>query len=1064
MAITTTRTTVETAVDTPIQSNPFLGLRAFGPEDHHLFFGREEQSMELLRRLRVTRFLAISGQSGSGKSSLVRSGLVPALQKGFVAQTGAHWRVATFRPGNNPMHNLAQAIAQRNVLHPDQKMEPNYPEHVEATLRRSSLGIVVAYQESKISDNLLIVVDQFEELFKYHEKEKAAKMAQTDAIAFVNSLLVASNQRDYPIYIVITMRSDFFGDATEFRGLAESINKGQYLIPRMKREEIRKAITSPIAYAGASITPRLRSRLLNDVGEDADQLPILQHALMRMWDFWSHDGVEDGSLPSTPLDIRHYESIGAMENALNKHLEEAFNELRTENEKEICEKLFKALTDTSSDGRGVRRTITLAEACHIAEASEEEVLRVMEPFRRKGRHFLVPEEGILIEKGTSISISHEVMMRKWERLITWVEEEQLSAEVYKRLAEAAGFYLMGKSALWRDPELQIAINWYEENEPNQAWANRYNPNFEEAIDFLNKSKEQAAFEVAQIEARRERELESSKRFNRIVGIAGAIAILLSLMSWYFYSIADKESKKAVEQQQIAEQESENAKIAAELARRESERAMDLQETAEVEAERAETEAEKAKLASAKAAREAERAEKEAKKAQKNEKKAQEEAERAAREADRAFQKEKEANVQAEKARREKERAESLQKLSQASALAVKSIRVEDEKSRVKALLAAEAYHAYYDSPQATPYNGDIYSGLYYGLRAIHGVNFNAQHDIHSGAVRTVRFSKSGKQFYTTGSDGNLLKWDIQTWRGSKKPKATIKTLTSQREVLNDLAISSNNKWLAIGGKINDIEVYDLNKSDAAPKHIHIHGDKEVLQLAFLNDNNTIISTARDKTVKSYNLQSDKMAVLDSSNSTITTLSKSADGSTVVWGTINGKVTSWNPKTNQKTVIVSSGPEITSLGLSPDAQLLVGGLKETGSVGIWEKIGNTYIRSSTLEQHIAQVNDISFSEDGTKMATASYDGTVRVWVLNSLRSNPNYQPMNLDDHDSWAMSADFSKDGKYVVVGTRKGELKFWNLELNELANEICSNVDSGLTEEERTLYIGDNFPYKNPCQ
>ncbi len=499
MSITTTQTISESNIDTSNNTNPFLGLRAFGPEDHHLFFGREEQSMELLRRLRLTRFLAISGQSGSGKSSLVSSGLVPTLKKGFVAQAGSQWRIATFQPGNNPIHNLAQAIAKRNVLHPNSKMEPNYPEHVEATLRRSSLGLVEAYKESKIKDNLLVVVDQFEELFKYHEMEKASNTAQTDAIAFVNSLLVATNQRDYPIYIVITMRSDFFGDATEFRGLAESINKGQYLIPRMKREEIRKAITGPIAYAGASITPRLRSRLLNDVGEDADQLPLLQHAMMRMWDNWVSK-TDEAKLFEKPIDLRHYEAIGGMENALNMHLEEAYGELETEEEREICEKLFKALTDTSSDGRGVRRTVTLEEICQIVEASEEEVLSVMAVFRQKGRHFLVPEEGILIEKNTLIGISHEVMMRKWKRLIHWVEQEQKSADVYTRLSEAANLYMTGQSALWRDPELQIAVNWYEEDEPNTAWAKRYNPNFQEAIDFLNKSKEQANFEIAQIEA------------------------------------------------------------------------------------------------------------------------------------------------------------------------------------------------------------------------------------------------------------------------------------------------------------------------------------------------------------------------------------------------------------------------------------------------------------------------------------------------------------------------------------------------------------------------------------
>ncbi|MFK7904003.1 MAG: hypothetical protein AB8B69_02715 [Chitinophagales bacterium] len=1061
MPSTVTQINTELHLETQKLTNPFLGLKSFGPEDHHLFFGREEQTLELLRRLRVTRFLAISGQSGSGKSSLVRSGLVPSLEKGFVAQSGSSWRIATFRPGKKPIHNLAQSIAQRNVLHSDQKMEPNYPEHVETTLRRSSMGIVSAYKDSKISDNLLIVVDQFEELFKYHEGEKASETGEIEATAFVNSLLGAANQRDYPIYIVITMRSDFFGDATEFRGLAEEINKGQYLIPRMKREDIRKAITSPIAHVGASITPRLRSRLLNDVREDADQLPILQHALMRMWDQWA-----DSQKENTPIDLRDYESIGAMENALNEHLEEAYEDLNTTEEEKICEKLFRALTDTSSDDRGVGRTITLAEICQVVEASEEEVLAVMKPFRQNGRHFLEPEIRERIGKDTPISISHEVMMRKWKRLMRWVDEEQKSAEVYTRLAEAANLYAIGESALWRDPELQITTNWFDEDQPNAAWAARYNPNFEEAIDFLNKSKEQATFEVAQIEARRQRELDASKRFNRIVGMAGLIAILLSLMSGYFFLDANKSAKKA----DIAKIEAENKGREAEFAAKE---ALMNKKEAEKAAENAKEEAEHARKAEEKADQKAEEARKskkmaetQAEAAKEAKKDAENQAEAAKRAKKDAVKNAMKAEENAKVAKKAKEKAEGLQRLAEASGLAVKSIRVEDEKSKIKSLLAAEAYHIYYENPLALDYNSDIYSGLYYGLRAIHGINFNAVHDEHKGAVRSIRFNNSGKSIYTTGSDGSLLKWNIKSWSGTKTPKFSIDKITSQREIMNNLAISSNNKWLAVGGKINAIEVYDVKDFNAVPKKVNAHSGKEVLFIEFLPDNQTFVSAAKDKTVKTYNLQSGKMALLDSSQSPITALAIGAGGEIIVWGTENGQITCWNTKTNQKQVVRKYDPNnkvlVTSLGVSPKGDRLVMGLKQTGSVEIWKKSGNTYTSEFILEQHIALVNDIAFSLDGSKMATASYDGTVRIWVLNQLKAD--YQPLNLDDHDSWAMSVDFNKDGRYVVVGTRKGELRFWNLELNELAEEICSNTKTGLTTKERDLYFGSDFDYQDPCK
>ena len=131
-----------------------------------------------------------------------------------------------------------------------------------------------------------MLVDQFEELFRFRRGHQSDH-AHDEAIAFVKLLLEATAQQRLPIYVVLTMRSDFIGDCMNFRGLPEAVNAGLFLVGRMTREGLRSAVSGPVAVAGGSVTPRLVNRILNDIGDDHDQLPVVQHALMRMWEFWS---------------------------------------------------------------------------------------------------------------------------------------------------------------------------------------------------------------------------------------------------------------------------------------------------------------------------------------------------------------------------------------------------------------------------------------------------------------------------------------------------------------------------------------------------------------------------------------------------------------------------------------------------------------------------------------------------------------------------------------------------------------------------------------------------------
>ena len=340
---------------------------------------------------RPLTFLAVVGTSGSGKSSLVNCGLRPALHGGLMARAGTSWRMAQFRPGNDPHASDGPALAEDGVLFRDyQAGGLTLAEIVDTTLRMSKLGLIDIYEQAQLGEdvNCWCVVDQFEELFRYRQAgaghQENVYGVSEDATAFVNLLLEVKAQTTHPIYVVLTMRSDFLGDCTQFPGLAEAINAGQYLVPRMTRDERRAAISGPVGVGGAEISPVLLTRLVNDVGDNPDQLSILQHALNRTWSQW------EGSGDNGPLDLPHYQAIGTMARALDQHAEKAYAELATARQRQICEKLFKALTDKATDPRGVRRPTKLDTLCALAEATPVEVTQVIDVFRKPSRSFLMP--------------------------------------------------------------------------------------------------------------------------------------------------------------------------------------------------------------------------------------------------------------------------------------------------------------------------------------------------------------------------------------------------------------------------------------------------------------------------------------------------------------------------------------------------------------------------------------------------------------------------------------------------------------------------------------------------
>ena len=457
---------------------PFIGLRPFFQEDNILFFGRREQTQELLKRLHDNRFLAVIGSSGSGKSSLVRAGLVPQLSGGVMVGDRDTWLVSTMKPGDDPIYSLAEELVSSSGT-PNPERSKELKEAIDAEGLKAVLEFVKPHLEKR-SANLLLIVDQFEEVFRFNlytnDPEKVEQVTE-----FVNMLLGLAKNKEAPIYVALTMRSDFLGDCDFFNGLPEALNESQYLVPRLTREHRREVIEGPIKLFRGEITSRLTDQLLNESGEAKDDLPLLQHALLRTWDEAMKQGTK-------VLDIKHYEAIGEIKGALKQHAEEAIDSKNTE-ELALTERIFQTLTQMDSNNRAIRRPAKLSVLQSITGANVADIKGIIKRFQDDGRLFLVDYAKDNPDKHF-VDISHESLIRQWDRLTQWVLEEAEEVAIYTRIALRAEEFKETKEHL-SGGSLERALAWVQRVNPTPAWGERHMPNidFKEVKKFLEESKQ-----------------------------------------------------------------------------------------------------------------------------------------------------------------------------------------------------------------------------------------------------------------------------------------------------------------------------------------------------------------------------------------------------------------------------------------------------------------------------------------------------------------------------------------------------------------------------------------------
>jgi WD40 repeat protein len=650
----------------------------------------------------------------------------------------------------------------------------------------------------------------------------------------------------------------------------------------------------------------------------------------------------------------------------------------------------------------------------------------------------MPPSNVPLRSSTIIEISHESLMRIWDRLKNWVDEEFESAQMYRRLSDAAAMYQVGRTGLWRPPDLQLALNWQKKQLPTRAWAKRYNPVFERAMLFLDTSK--TAYENEQ----RSKELLQKNMLKRARNVAVIFGLLLiiSIIFFVFALIqkveADEKTKEATENAMKANRQMEIAEIRLGEAKRQEQKANYSAQIARLRQQEAEN---ARKLA------EAQRliAESERRRAQREQENAIAAAEVAEQERDRAV-------VAQNRAEREESNAYRLRMLSIAQGMAVKSLQIQD--NQLEGLVAQQAYmfNMRYDGFKHDRY---IYNGLYYALKNLQFAEKDTVYSMnkHEGTIRSLAFSSNGENIYSVGTDGKILKWDYTDTNA-------VPEEIWQNDARNRIVrTTKDGKWLIVGSDNESIQLFDLQQNSKMPISITGHNGR-IHDIVVSNNSKFFISLGDDKTLRLNDFSNSK--VLKTFDLEYNSMAMSADGGILALSSRSGKIILLNSANVDQSITLISDKKhpVNALAFHPENDVLVVGFDD-GLVSLYDLSNgiNRVRKINDLSGHASGISSIKFNSDGNYLATGSFDGTVQLWDFNNL----NNLPLIFNDHEAQVWNIIFSPDNNYLFAGCANGNIKIWPTKTEILSAQICDHLSRNMTNAEWVRYVASDVGYEKTC-
>lgn len=995
---------------------PFPGMRPYRRDENAIFSGREREIAEIMKKLLDNRFVAVIGAGGSGKTSVMMCGVIPSL----TGESGK-WRVMTLSPGRDPVGSLAEAIAG---LAGEKKFNAGNIITITETLKNnpgSFSGITDDILEK--DERLLVVVDQFEEIFRF-SRESTGQIPGKDSEIFVSLLLNSIIRENGRVYLAVVIGSPWISDCTRFPNFAEAviINRSSVIISALPKESIGKVIIQPLSFAGIKADPELVSRIISEAAGYSGQLPVLQNTLRHTLLNWQKNGDF-----SKPLSVADFEEAGTFSGSVEKHAEEIFSDL-DRNEKYLCEKIFRALTVKGPGGEYQRKPSTSRYIMEVAGCSREKLAEVVEKLSGGEANLISCTGDRNTDPDSVLDIRYNELLLYWKRLRSWADEEDNSVRTYKQLAALASLYQQGKTGLLKQPELQRFSVWAVNEKPVLQWAVHHDPAFERVMVYLRASEKQFREETE----KREITLKKRSRKRKLFGLGMAFGLLAALAMLGIFIRGKIKSDKALSDAEIMQEKADSISL---VLMKDFLEADSLAAKAKINEQNAlkqkETEFSLRMQAVARAERE--------RILRKN-------TEAAADSVKTALDKSRQNELNALRLKQEES---GKRMLSLSKAMALKSLQLNGLRD-LQTLLAYQAwiFNNRFGGSKKDP---DIYMGLYNVAKQYGSINYKVFKG-HEGAIKSVAFVPGKNQFYTSGADGKVLRWDMDN-NGQN-----IQVVYSGSGIAEVLSVSPGADWLACGMDDAVIRMIPIKDPSAIRYELRGHTGK-IKSLVFSYDGKTLYSAALDGKLLKWDLAARTSGEIGSGNLKITSVDISSGNTYLACLSDDGRALIWNEAEKRETMrIESPGKAIRSIRFSTGENILAVGY-ENGMIELWDVASGN--RIDELQAHEAGVSLIRFNKELAQMATSSSDGSLKIWDMSDLKA----LPLEFKDNDDMVVAIDFSPDGQIIISGTAGGSTNLVGrpADASLLAVNVCGLLSRNFTEEEWSNYVGRDISYEKTC-
>lgn len=406
--------------------SPYKGLQVFDVDDHNFFFGRDALLGLMMNKIRLcvdkdsVRFLGIIGSSGSGKSSLARAGIMGTLK--YEKDEICEWVTVICCPGADPLENLAISLMDMLGFSNDVRAINNFVDALKQNTNALNLSVKLTFRNNSSSKYCVILIDQFEEIFTLCDDEVQRK-------AFIDNLIYAATVINGRSVVLFAIRADYYGRCAAYTELASVLSTHQFLVDRMSINDMKNAIEQPASLLGYKFDDGLIQVLVDDASTEAGALPLLQHALLELWE----------KRENQTLTYKAYFNIGGLHGALERRAEKIYDGF-SEAEKLLCQKILLKLIRLNEASEATKRRTNLKELIPL-DHSPDAIEDILAKLSSANSRLITVSLAERANEEVVIELSHEALIRNWSRLANWIEDSKQSLLIQQRLIIATTEWL-----------------------------------------------------------------------------------------------------------------------------------------------------------------------------------------------------------------------------------------------------------------------------------------------------------------------------------------------------------------------------------------------------------------------------------------------------------------------------------------------------------------------------------------------------------------------------------------------------------------------------------------------